>query len=195
VLLGTGAVAGARARLSVRRVNVVGLSGSGKTATARRLAERLGVPHVELDALHHEPNWTEASAEELRDRVTAAIAAAPDGWVIDGAYAAKLGDLVLQQADTFVWLDIPLHVCLRRLWRRTWRRIVGREELWNANRETIRTAFFTRDSLFAWTVRRSRGLPSRIAERAARNPHVRLVRLRSPEEIDRWLSAVPPNAK
>jgi adenylate kinase family enzyme len=179
----------------VRRVSVVGLSGSGKTTTGRRLAERLGVPFVELDALHHGPSWTEASGEELRDRVAAAIAAAPDGWVIDGGYATKLGDLVLQQADTLVWLDVPLRVCLRRIWRRTWRRIIRREELWNTNRETIRTAFFAKDSLFVWTVRRSRGLPVKIAERAARNPNVRLVRLRSADEIDRWLEAVPPKAK
>jgi adenylate kinase family enzyme len=179
----------------VRRVSVVGLSGSGKTTTARRLAARLGVPSIELDALHHGQNWTEASAEELRERVTAALAAAPDGWVIDGGYGSKLGDLVLEQADTLVWLDIPLRVCLRRLWRRTWRRIIRREELWNANRETIRNAFLVKDSLFAFTIRRSRSLPARIAERAARNPHARLVRLRSADEVDRWLAEVPDDPK
>ena len=30
---------------------------SGKTSLARRLAAELNVPHVELDALHHGPNW------------------------------------------------------------------------------------------------------------------------------------------
>ena len=90
--------------------------------------------------------------QAFRERVQAAIAAAPDGWIIDGSYAAKLGDLVLEQADTLVWLDLPLRVCLRRLWRRTWGRIIRHEELWSGNRESIRTAFLIKDSLFAWTI-------------------------------------------
>src|SRR6186997_1715444 len=80
---------------AVRRVSVAGISGSGKTTLAAALAARLGVPHVELDALHHGPNWTEATPEELRARVEAALAAAPEGWVADGNYESKLGDLVV----------------------------------------------------------------------------------------------------
>ena len=66
------------------------------------------MPYVELDALHHGPNWTEATAEELRARVREAMDAAPDGWVIDGNYEAKLGDTLIGAADTIVWLDLPL---------------------------------------------------------------------------------------
>ena len=53
----------------MRRVNVKGTSGSGKTTFARELAEQLGVPFVELDALHHGPNWAEPTNEEFRGRV------------------------------------------------------------------------------------------------------------------------------
>ena len=64
-----GLQASPRARRNVERVVVVGSSGSGKTTVARALAERLDVHYVELDALHHKPNWTEASADELREAV------------------------------------------------------------------------------------------------------------------------------
>src|SRR5207248_4287543 len=92
---------------AVRRVSVIGGSSTGKTTVSRELARRLGVPHVELDALHHDAAWQEAPAEVLRERVDAALAAAPDGWVVDGNYHGKLGRSVLERADTVVFLDMP----------------------------------------------------------------------------------------
>ena len=91
----------------MQRVVVVGSSGSGKTTVAAALAQTLGVKHVEMDALHHGPNWTEASADELRAAATRELAG-HDGWIVDGNYSGKLGDFVLLQADTVVWLDLPL---------------------------------------------------------------------------------------
>jgi adenylate kinase family enzyme len=187
--VGAGARAARPDRVGVhgRRVTVAGISGSGKTTTSRDLAARLGVPHIELDALHHGPGWTEATADELRARVRAALEAAPGGWVVDGNYRRKLGTLVLQRADTFVWLDLPLHVCLRRLWRRTWGRILRREELWNGNRETLRNTFLIRDSLFSWAIKRHRVHRREFPAVLAAFPHLRVVRLRSAAAVERWL--------
>jgi hypothetical protein len=42
---------------------------------AAALARRLGVPHVELDGLKHQPGWTELSRDEFAARVRTAIAA------------------------------------------------------------------------------------------------------------------------
>ena len=172
----------------MRRVSVVGPSGSGKTTTARRLGELLGVPVVELDALHHGPGWTEASADELRRAVSRALAGL-DGWVVDGNYSGKLGDFVLRQADTVVWLDLPLLMCLARLWTRTQRRVRTKEELWAGNRETWRGAFWGRESLFWWTVRHHRSRRRRWPERFAALPNLTVVRLRTPAEVEAFLSA------
>ena len=174
----------------MRRVSVAGISGSGKTTFGRALAERLGVAYVELDALHHGPNWTEAPAEELQARVRAAIAAAPDGWVIDGNYRSKLDAIVLAQADTLVWLELPLHVSLRRLARRTARRYVRREELWHGNRETIRNMVGPLEGLFAWTVRSYFRHRREIPDALVRNPNVRLVHLHTPAEVAAFLAEV-----
>ena len=168
------------------RISVRGTSGSGKTTFAGELARRLAVPHIELDALHHGPNWSEPTLEEFRERVAPLLAR--EGWVIDGNYEGKLGDLVTREADTVVWLDLPLRLVLPRLWRRTVHRIRNDVELWNGNRETWRGAFWGRDSLFGWAVRshfrRRRELPRQVRPE-------RLVRLRSEEEIARWLERQP----
>jgi adenylate kinase family enzyme len=167
----------------VTKIVVVGSSGSGKTTLARRLAGDLGLPHIELDALHHGPNWTEAPREEFRAAVRDAIAV--DGWVVDGNYYGKLDELVLEQADVVVWLDLPLAITLPRLLRRTLRRIRHRVELWNGNRETWRDAFLSRDSLFVWAVTTHRGRRRRYEARLSRYD---IVRLRSSREAERWLA-------
>jgi len=167
------------------RVNVKGISCSGKSTFSRELAERLSVPYLELDAVHHGPNWTEASAEELQARVHEFMASAHEGWVIDGNYEPKLGNLVLAAADRIVWLDPPLSVALRRLWRRTSTRIRDRVELWNGNQESWRGGFLGWNSLFVWTlrswVRHRRQWPREFAG----DP--RVIRLRSVGEARRWL--------
>jgi adenylate kinase family enzyme len=168
----------------VRRVAVIATaSGNGKTTFGRTLAERLGVPFVEMDSLVHGPGWLETSDEELRRRVEPILAG--DGWVVDGTYQRKLGSLVPDAADTVVWLDLPLRVWLPRLLRRTARRWWRREELWNGNRESLRTTLFSGDSVIWYAVRNHRRRRRAWSTELARYP---VVRLRSTEEVERWLA-------
>lgn len=175
----------------MRRVNVKGTPGSGKSMFAAEVARRLDLPYVELDALHwSSPNWVEPTPEDFRAAVREAMEARPDGWVIDGNYESKLGDLVIRSADTIVWLDLPLRLKLRRILRRTMVRIRSGLELWGGNRESWRGAFLSRDSLFWWMlkthVRHRRQWPARYGG----DP--RFVRLRSVAEAKEWLERLPP---
>ena len=167
----------------------MGGSCTGKTTFSRRLAERLGVPHIELDALHHDAGWNEAPAELLQARVRAALEEAPEGWVVDGNYPAKLGSLVLERADTAVHLDPPFGLTFRRSLRRTVRRTITREELWNGNREQIRH-LVTRYWIPWWVLRTHRRHRLEIPERVAANPHLELVRLRSAAEVEDFLQSI-----
>jgi adenylate kinase family enzyme len=172
----------------VRRVNVKGTSGSGKTTFAQEVARRLGLPYVELDALHHGPNWSEPTDEVFRARVREAMDAAPDGWVIDGNYEGKLGDLVIAEADTIVWLDLPFRVKARRLWRRTATRIHDDVELWSGNKETWRNILWGRDALFWWMVKTHFRHRRQWPKRFAGDP--RFVRLYSVADAREWLDGV-----
>ncbi len=92
-----------------KRIAVIGTTGSGKTTLARQISNRLGIPHVELDALHWEPNWAEPSAEVFRDRVDRALRG--DAWVVDGNYSIAR-DLIWTRAATIVWIDYALPLIL-----------------------------------------------------------------------------------
>jgi adenylate kinase family enzyme len=170
----------------VRKVAVIGsASGNGKTTVGRALAEGLGVPFVEMDALVHGPNWVETPDDELRRLIEPTLAL--DGWVIDGAYFRKIGHLVPHSADTVLWLDLPIRVWFPRLLRRTWRRLRGREAIWNDNKETLKGAFWGRESLFGYALRshfRSR------RERPRMLAGLNVVRLRTQAAVDRFLSEV-----
>jgi adenylate kinase family enzyme len=128
---------------------MVGVSGSGKSTLGRNLAARLAVPYTELDALHHQPDWAPLPGDQFRHRV-AAIASA-DGWVIDGNYSAVL-PLIWERADTVIWLDPPRHTVMRRLIWRSIRRVAGRTELWNGNRERWRNllTWDQQESVISW---------------------------------------------
>jgi len=189
-------IAGKAAQLSsasaarLKRIVVVGVSGSGKTTLAKQLARRLDLPHVELDALFWETNWTQTSPEIFRERVTQALCS--DHWVIDGNYS-KVSDLTWERADTVVWLDYGLGTILIRLLRRTFRRIFTREELWNGNRESFIKGLFTRDSIIVWAVttyseKRKRYLAAQVDPAYA---HIDIIRLRTPHDTQVWLSRVP----
>jgi adenylate kinase family enzyme len=164
------------------RIAIRGASGSGKSTLARQLAQDLGVAYVELDAMHHGPNWRAASASELQARVNAALDDRA-GWVVDGNYDGKLHHLVLDRAELIVWLDLPLWTKLLRLVVRTSRRWLANEELWNGNRENWRSALWGGDALFPWAVRSHfryrRDWPEVFAGRT-------VVRLRSASEVRRW---------
>jgi adenylate kinase family enzyme len=174
----------------VRKAAVIAsASGNGKTTFGRALAQRWDVPFVELDALVHGPGWTEASDDELREQLAAVLAS--DGWVIDGTYWHKLGDLVVRAADVVIWLDLPVRVWFPRLVRRTIRRVRGREELWNGNRETLRNAL-SRDSIVWWVITQHRSYRKKWPPRLASLEHVDVVRLRTPREVRRWLQSIQP---
>ena len=174
----------------MQRIAVIGTTGSGKTTLAARISERLGIRHVELDALHWDPAWTPSPA--FRERAAEALRG--DAWVVDGNYS-QVRDIVWSRADTVVWLDYPLRLILWRLLRRTVRRVSRREELWNENRERLWDQVATRNSLFLWALqtypRRKREYPQMLAR--PEHAHLGVVRLRNPRHTRSWLEGLGTN--
>jgi len=162
-------------------------SGCGKSTTGRLLAQRLHAPYFELDALHHGPNWEPRSADELRRLVEPLVRR--ETWVIDGTYRGKIGDVVPEAADLVIWLDLPVHVWLPRLLRRTARRLLHKEELWNGNRERWRDVLHPTNSVVIYALRNYRQTRRTLEVELSR---FRVARLRSDTEVDRLLESVQP---
>lgn len=171
----------------MRRVAVVGNSGSGKSTLARRLASLLGAPHLELDAVFHQPGWQPLPEAEFRARVAAVVAG--ERWVADGNYGA-VRDLVWERADTIVWLDLPRRTVTPRIVRRSLVRAVTRRELWNGNREEWRNllSLDPQRSIVLWSVTRHGEHRAKYGRRLLEDPppHVAVVHLRSATQVRRW---------
>ena len=165
------------------RIAVVGTSGSGKTTMASRISAALGIPHIELDALHFEPGWralSEHDPDEFIQRVAEATAAY--AWVADGNYSI-VRHLFWGRATHLVWLDYDRPVVMARVIRRSLIRAVFQTELWAGNREDWRRLFHASHPIsWAWTTWRRKRVTIGAALASAEHAHLTTLRLRYPRE-------------
>ena len=168
-----------------KRVLVAGVTGTGKTTLAVRTAALLDAPHTEIDWLYHGPNWMPRE-EFLRD-VQSLIET--DTWTTEWQYSTAR-PILAEHAELVVWLDLPFAtVTLPRVVRRTLRRRLRREVLWNGNIEPPLHTFFTdREHIVRWAFATRNTYRVRIPQLETDYPHLRIVRLRSPREVEAWLA-------
>jgi adenylate kinase family enzyme len=166
------------------RVLVAGSTGAGKTTLARALSARFGMPHHEVDALHHGPGWVkrpefEADVEQF---------SAGPRWVAEDQYHRFLGDLLWHRADTVVWLDPPRHVVMWRVISRSVKRAVTRQELWNGNRENWRD-WIQADHPIRWAWSRFHHKRTQVLAYAERHPDVAVIRVATARDVHRLLAS------
>ena len=169
-----------------RRVVVAGLSGSGKTSLAARLADVLGIPHVELDSLHHGPGWVPRPSflDDVREL------ASGEAWVTEWQYAAAR-PLLAERADLLVWLDLPFRVSLTRVVRRTLRRRIRREVLYNGNVEPPLHTFFTdREHVVRYMVTTRHKYATLVPEALTAHPGLVCVHLKDSAGVAAWVASL-----
>ena len=172
------------------RIAVKGTSGSGKTTTATMIAERLRIPHIELDVLNWGPGWLSRSESEwgefhrLVDEATSG-----ESWVICGGYSA-VNDLVLGRASHLIWLDYSRARVMRQVVARSFLRAWQKNELWpgTGNRESFRRWLDPEHPiLWAWsTWARRREAFAKISSQGDFGP-LQVERLRTPRDIPAFL--------
>ena len=176
-------------KTEIARVVVIGTSCVGKTTFARSLARVLSFPHVELDALYWQPHWVPRPSEEFRKLVAQELS--QGCWVTDGNYSV-VRDLVWSRATIVIWLNYSFQIVLWRALTRTMRRVLTQEELFSANRESLRMAFFSRESILWWvltTFHRRRKRYRRLFDMRT-SPQLVYVELRKPTEAQNFLTGL-----
>lgn len=172
-----------------RRISVVGSTNSGKTTFSRKLASKLGIEHVELDSLYHGPGWTQPQPEAFRELITEKLN--QSAWVVDGNFSI-VRDIVLDKADTVIWLDFSFPLIFGRLLKRTFTRMLTQEELWNGNRENLRTALFEKDSLILWAITKYKPLRQSYIHlfQDPEYANLQFLHFKKPRELEGWLEKI-----
>lgn len=166
---------------TTQRVLVIGPCGSGKSTLAPRLGEMLDLPVFHMDKLNWQPGWVESSNDEIRERLRAIVAA--ERWLIDGNYGGTLGQR-LPRADTIVYLDYPISLCLWRLMKRfTFHRGKARPDMTEGCPERFDPAFLFYVATWNWG-------PRPRTEARLVGHEDKLIRLKNPKELDAWLASV-----
>lgn len=168
------------------RIAIVGSTGSGKSTLASRVAEKLQIPHTELDNLHWLPEWKERTDAEFRELVD--VATGQSAWVIDGGYSV-VRDLVWGRADVIVWLNYSFATTAWRLVRRTIRRTSQKVPCCNGNYESIKLSL-GHDSILLWLLKTYSKNRRQFPRALIQYSTARHVVLRSPSETARWLATV-----
>jgi hypothetical protein len=147
----------------------------------------MGSPLIELDELFWGPNWRPKSEEQFVSLVREA--ASKQRWVVAGNYSVARAEL-WPRATAVVWLNFSLAVVLRRVIKRTARRLVRREVLWHGNRESAVRTLFTRESIVWWAVTTHNRRRRQFLELQASGqyPHLHWYEFTRPFQVERFLA-------
>lgn len=143
---------------------MIGNGGGGKTVFSAALAQRLGAPHHEVDAVLFRKDWRRTPTSEAARVLDAWLD--DDAWVIDGLGPHACVERRLAAADTVVWIDLPLRTHLSRAVRRR-------------NGPPLRVTLTS--------ILRAHRRYRRSYEDALRRHAHKLARLRTPAEVQRFL--------
>lgn len=178
---------GSSASLLGRRIAVYGAG--GKTTLAASIARALSIKHIQTDEIHHLPGWQTRTLDEAKALLQEQIAAAEDGWVIDGNYA-ELRQEAIPHLDTAIVIQLPFLVIAWRIFKRTVRRAWTKEPIAGGNRESWRLSFASKNSILLeiWQKRRRfRNMGETI--RAELKPGTSLHVLRSTRQLNEFYDA------
>jgi len=181
------------------RLKIVGCSGAGKSTLGKEVARILDVPYISLDSLFWQPNWIESEHNDFQSKVQSALAQNPRGWVVDGNYDGKLGQIFQNSTTYTLWLDIPFITYFPWLCWRTLGRLFGFAEPCSSEcHESFSHVFFSRESILWWAITSHRRVRRRLAsmyELDRAQGHNRWIRFTNRNQVEIWLTMLKNRLK
>ena len=166
----------------MQRVLVIGPCGAGKSTLAVELGRKLSLPVFHMDQINWRPGWIESSKDDILAKLRQIIST--DRWLIDGYYGGTLAER-LERADTVVYLDYPIRLCFTRLIRRVWTyRGRTRPDMTEGCPERFDLEFLI------YLIRWNSGPRPRTEQALSGHEH-KIIRLRSPDDLRRWMDLLP----
>ena len=175
----------------MKRINVIGTSGSGKSHFSQLLASKLGINYIEMDAVFWLPNWQHLETEEFLEKLTPLLA--QDAWVLDGNQS-KTNSLKWQYADTIIWLDYGFFHTFKQILIRSFKRALTKNEIWQGtgNHESFKRNFFSKDSVVLWMLQNYWLTKKKYGQLFANNQlnNIHFIRFTSPKEAQQFLDTI-----
>lgn len=173
----------------MKRLVIVGATGTGKSTFARKIGQRLGLPVIELDDLYWLPGWLRQQPDVFHARVR--DIADQENWIMSGNYGT-IKTMVWPLADAVIWLDYSFTLTFLRLFRRSLSLALSHQPICNGNREDL-THLFSKNSIVLWLFK-SFWVKRREYGISFSNPETyacpRMIRLTSPQEAKTLLETL-----
>lgn len=88
-----------------KKIVIVGVSASGKSTFARRLAEKTKLPLFLMDSIMWNPGWQYIGDKETISKLEEISSG--NEWIIEGYINKEARSFIFDRADTIIYLDYP----------------------------------------------------------------------------------------
>ena len=167
------------------KINIVGISGSGKSTFAKKIADKLHHPYIELDSIYWRSDWKH-NPNFLTDLNSSL--SANSSYVLDGNYASS-DHLKWKGIDLVIWLDYSFHLSFYRCLTRTIKRLITKECLWGSNKETIYN-ILGKNSILYFMVTHYYKNKKKFENDMVNHSNITFIRLRTPKEAEAFLQSL-----
>lgn len=177
----------------MKRINVIGTSGSGKSTFSKKLSAVLDIPYIEMDSIFWGKDWYWPTDDVFFSDLQQALS--QKTWVLDGNYS-RTTSIKWKDVDTIIWIDFGFIRTLYQACSRALKRLITQEELWpgTGNRESLKK-LLSKDSIVLWTLKNYKKTRIKYQKLMVDDSyqHIEFIRLTSPSDCRAFLRNIAQN--